>query len=69
MESSIMGFNKTSNKVECLLNSQPSRGIIRTTADYFFLPNRRRLQSCKRREHYIIILPTHEHLHAFIVPS
>jgi hypothetical protein len=32
------GVGKYIKIVECLLHSQPSRGIIRTTADYFFLP-------------------------------
>jgi hypothetical protein len=38
MESLILGSEKISNNVECLLPSQPSSGIIRTTADYFLVP-------------------------------
>jgi hypothetical protein len=37
-ESSILGSEKTLNNVKCLLHSQPSSEIIRTTADYFFVP-------------------------------
>jgi hypothetical protein len=39
MEISILGSKKTLNSVECLLHSQPPCGVIRTTADYFLLPN------------------------------
>jgi hypothetical protein len=38
MKSSILESEKTLNNAECLLHSKPSRGIIRTTADYFLLP-------------------------------
>jgi hypothetical protein len=38
MEISILGSKKTLHIVESLLYSQPSCGIIRTTADYFLLP-------------------------------
>jgi hypothetical protein len=33
MEISILGSQKSLHIVECLLNSQPPCGIIRTTAD------------------------------------
>jgi hypothetical protein len=33
MDISILGSKKTLHIVECLLNSQPPCGIIRTTAD------------------------------------
>jgi hypothetical protein len=36
VEISILGSEKTFNIVESLIHSQPSCGIIRTTADYFF---------------------------------
>jgi hypothetical protein len=35
MEISILGLEKTLNNVKCLLHSQPSCVIIRTTSDYF----------------------------------
>jgi hypothetical protein len=35
LESSILGSENTLNNVECLIQSQPSSGIIRATADYF----------------------------------
>jgi hypothetical protein len=38
MEISILGLQQSLNIVECLLNSQPPCGIIRTTDDLFFLP-------------------------------
>jgi hypothetical protein len=42
VEISIMGSKKTLNILQSLLNSQPSCGIIRTTADYFLLPYSRK---------------------------
>jgi hypothetical protein len=42
---------KTLNSVECLLHSQPSCGIIRTTANYFLLPKVHLTLSCPIRLH------------------
>jgi hypothetical protein len=51
IEISILGFKKTSDIVESLLHSQPSCGIIRTTADYFLLPN-----SCTSKKRNLVKL-------------
>jgi hypothetical protein len=41
---SILGLKKTMNIVESFLHGQPPSGIIRTTAEYFFLPHWTRVQ-------------------------